>query len=58
MPTQTTFKIDQIVWYTPKKPSLQWASGRRRITGFEGDGVKLFCGDIKLVVSKSEIVAI
>ena len=41
--------------FQPGKGSLNWAKGIRTVAGFEGDMVRLVCGNIKLLAKKEEL---
>lgn len=48
-------KIGDQVDFQPGKGPLDWAKGIRTVAGFEGEYVRLECGNIKLLAKQSEI---
>jgi hypothetical protein len=51
----STIKVGDKVLFWPSHDSLAWAAGMRTVAGFEGDMVRLECGNIKLLAKESEI---
>ena len=48
-------KIGDKVLFWPSHDSLAWAAGMRTVAGFEGEMVRLECGNIKLLAFANEI---
>lgn len=48
-------KIGDKVIFWPSLKSLEWAAGIRTVAGFEGEYVRLECGNIKLLAKQSEL---
>ena len=48
-------KIGDKVIFWPSLKSLEWAAGYRTVAGFEGNMVRLECGNIKLLAKKNEL---
>jgi len=48
-------KIGDKVLFWPSQKTLGWAAGIRTVAGFEGEYVRLECGNIKLLAKQSEL---
>ena len=51
----STIKVGDKVLFWPSQKTLDWAAGIRTVAGFEGEYVRLVCGNIKLLAKQSEL---
>jgi hypothetical protein len=56
--TGPQFQPGDRVIFTPTNPAISWAAGERTVLAVEGEFVKLFCGDIRLVARANELTKI